>query len=168
MAFITRPTTVYKDSFLRALEEDTDRPPIDLEEVGKNFERFVQDLNALSEKDENNDRIPESMFWLIEDNAYIGIITIRHYLTENTRKVGGHIGYGIVPERRKEGYGKLILKLALEECRKMGMDSVLITCSPDNIGSKKIIEYNGGILEDEIESTVDGRPRKTLRYWVTL
>jgi len=30
------------------------------------------------------------------------------------------------------------------------MNKVLITCDSDNIGSKKIIERNGGIFESEI------------------
>ena len=60
------------------------------------------------------------------------------------------IGYGILPSERKKGYGKLILKLSLEECKKLGINKVLVTCVDSNIGSKKIIEANGGILENKI------------------
>jgi hypothetical protein len=35
---------------------------------------------------------------------------------------------------------------------------VLVTCDTDNVGSRKIIEANGGVFEDE-------RNRK-LRFWI--
>jgi predicted acetyltransferase len=32
--------------------------------------------------------------------------------------------------------------------RGLGIDAVLITCNEDNTGSRKVIEANGGVLED--------------------
>jgi predicted acetyltransferase len=43
---------------------------------------------------------------------------------------------------------------------------VLLTCDEDNIGSKKIIEHNGGILENIAE--VEGFSKRKLRYWIEL
>jgi predicted acetyltransferase len=51
-----------------------------------------------------------------------------------------------------------MLRAALPVCRTLGIESALITCDTDNIGSRKVIEANGGVLEDE-------RGAK-LRYWV--
>ena len=74
---------------------------------------------------------------------------IRHYLNDRLLKDGGHIGDGVRPSERRKGYGTEIVRLALIECRKLGIDSVLMFCDKDNIGSAKTITKNGGVLEDE-------------------
>ena len=57
-----------------------------------------------------------------------------------------------------------MIALALEECRKLGINRVLMYCDKDNIGSAKFIIYNGGILENEVEE--DGQIEQ--RYWIQL
>ena len=57
-----------------------------------------------------------------------------------------------------------MIALALEECRKLGIDRVLMVCDKDNIGSAKSIRNNGGVLENEIEA--DGVVQQ--RYWIDL
>ena len=52
----------------------------------------------------------------------------------------------------------------LEECKKLGIKKVLMTCDKDNIGSAKSIIRNGGILENEVEE--DGHLEQ--RYWIQL
>ena len=47
-----------------------------------------------------------------------------------------------------------MIKLALEKCKKLKIEKVLITCNDDNIASEKSIISCGGILEDI--RTVDG------------
>ncbi|GLV60602.1 hypothetical protein KDH_74210 [Dictyobacter sp. S3.2.2.5] len=42
----------------------------------------------------------------------------------------------------------------------------ILTCDEGNIGSRKIIEANGGMLEDITE--VEGWPAKVCRYWIQL
>ena len=55
-----------------------------------------------------------------------------------------------------------MIALALEECRKLGLEKVLMVCDKDNIGSAKSIINNGGVLENEVE--VDGVIEQ--RYWI--
>ena len=43
-----------------------------------------------------------------------------------------------------------MISLALKECRKLGINKVLMVCDKGNIGSAKSIENNGGILENEV------------------
>jgi len=57
-----------------------------------------------------------------------------------------------------------MLALALEECRKLGIDRALVTCDKTNIGSAKTIQKNGGVLENEV---LEG-DRITQRYWIGL
>lgn len=61
-----------------------------------------------------------------------------------------------------------MLKLALVEAKKLGMDRVLITCDEDNYSSEKVIINNGGVLENIIENMIEGKVIYTKRYWITL
>ena len=83
-------------------------------------------------------------------------------------RYGGHIGYGIRYSKWNFGYGTKMLALALKKAKQMGLEKGLITCNDDNIGSAKVIENNGGILQDIIENVVDGKRIYTKRYWIEL
>jgi len=100
------------------------------------------------------------VYWLVEDRAFIGRLCLRHALTPALSRQGGHIGYVVRPSRWRQGYGTRLLALGLAEAAKIGLDRVLITCDAGNIGSRRVIERNGGVYEDQIENEC--------RYWVTL
>ena len=75
--------------------------------------------------------------------------------------MGGHIGYAVVPEFRRRGYATTILDLSIQIARgKLDLTRILLTCDDDNIGSIRIIEKNGGILEN-IVTGPDPRQTKT-------
>lgn len=76
----------------------------------------------------------------------IKVGSVRHYLNDNLKVYGGHIGYSVVPDERKNGYGTIILSLLLEEAKKLGINEVLVICDKNNIGSIKVIEKNNGII----------------------
>ncbi|WP_227394715.1 GNAT family N-acetyltransferase [Jeotgalibacillus aurantiacus] len=121
------------------------------------------------DNDETGTNIPPgwvkaSVFFLVDEKGRIlGASHIRHDLTEDLLKVGGHVGYGVRPSERQKGYATEILKQSLVEVRKLGIKEVLVTCNDDNIGSAKAIEANGGVRDqDEIEE--DGTVIR--RYWI--
>ena len=94
--------------------------------------------------------VAQTIYWLInDDNIPVGIGKIRHALTEHSRKFGGNVGYAISSEYRGHGYGTVILRLLLEEARKMKLEEILLTVDKFNCASKRVIEANGGILFDE-------------------
>lgn len=95
----------------------------------------------------------------------MGAVNIRHYLTDYLLQYAGHIGDGIRPSERKKGYATAMISLALEECKKMGIQRVLMCCDKDNVGSAKSIIYNGGILENEL---IDEEGKVVQRYWIAL
>lgn len=92
--------------------------------------------------------IPQTVFWLFIDSKPIGIGKLRHYLNDDLRKYGGHIGYCIRPSERGKGYGNIILREVLKKAKEIGIEEVLITCNEDNIPSRKVIEENGGVLKE--------------------
>ena len=53
---------------------------------------------------------------------FVGAINIRHYLSEKLLLDGGHIGDGVRPSERRKGYATEIIRLGLEECKKLGIN----------------------------------------------
>ena len=80
-------------------------------------------------------------------------------------KYAGHIGDGIRPSERGKGYATEMIRLALFECRKLGIHKVLMVCNKSNIASRKSIIKNGGILENEFFAE-DGEVQQ--RFWIDL
>jgi predicted acetyltransferase len=169
-AFLTRPSVDYRDSYLQSIREtQATRQAAAWEQVAlsADFAGFVRDLLERGDPAQAvPGRMPETIYWLIDGGEYVGRVSIRHAVNDWVRTIGGHIGYEIRPARRRRGYGTLILRLALPHAREMGLTRVLITCDEDNIGSKKIIEANGGRFESAV-ATPGHRSRK-LRYWIDL
>ena len=58
----------------------------------------------------------------------------------------GHIGYSVVPWKRRLGYATKALGLLLSEVRSEGLPFVEITTDPQNTASQRVIEANGGVL----------------------
>ena len=100
-----------------------------------------------------------------DKNIFVGAVNIRHCLDEGLLHSGGHIGDGIQPSERRKGYATAMIALALKECKKLGIDRVLMCCRKDNIGSAKSIINNGGVLENEV---LDEDGVLTQRYWIDL
>lgn len=169
------PSQKYKDSFIKAVKEyhavdSEDRRDIyklNVADLQNNFPSFISKL--LSEtKGENlpEGYVPQTTYWLVDNDEFIGVVSIRHRLTKRLSKEGGHIGYHIRPSKRKLGYGKKILELVLPKAKELRISKALITCNETNIASKKVIEANGGILENRLQLH-KGKPAK-LRYWISL
>ena len=102
--------------------------------------------------------VPDTVLWFGEGTEFIGRLSIRHELTEILREMGGHIGYDVRPSERRRGHATEMLRQALPMAAALGLDPVLITCDVANIGSRKVIEANGGVLENERHGK--------LRFWV--
>jgi predicted acetyltransferase len=103
--------------------------------------------------------VPATELWWVEDDEFLGRVGIRHRLTPALLEVGGHIGYDVRPSARRRGHATEMLRQALLIARGLGIERALVTCDVDNIGSKTVIERNGGVLEDEREGK--------LRYWIS-
>ncbi len=139
----------------------------DFQVVSDNFERFLYHLKAQQDQTKLPPHIvPQSHFWLIDHDEFIGILSLRRELNDTFIRIGGHIGYQVRPSKRRQGYGRQLLRLGLQKAKELGFTRVLLTCDEDNIASKRVIESNGGQFENAI--AVEGSPVKKLRYWIDL
>ncbi|MDE5803367.1 MAG: GNAT family acetyltransferase [Lachnospiraceae bacterium] len=144
---LVRLTGEYKEQLFEMLTEwkndiivnHTDMSPWKI--WANDFQDFDNYLKNLDTKEgTGNGWVPDTtLFCLDKDrNIFVGAVNIRHYLNDEL--------------------------LALDECKKLGIDKVLMCCDKDNIGSAKSIFRNGGVLENEVEE--DGHI--TQRYWIQL
>ena len=92
-----------------------------------------------------NGRVPQTTYWIVCDGEHaVGKLTLRHKLTPEVERLGGHFGYEIRPAFRRRGIATQALALGLREIRARGFTDVFITCDDDNLGSIGVFEKNGG------------------------
>lgn len=70
------------------------------------------------------------------------------------------MGYHVVAPWRRQGHATRMLTAGLGECRRLGLDRILLTCDPTNEASRRVILANGG--------TPDGRALGEDRFWIDL
>ena len=97
------------------------------------FEYYLENLET--KEGEKPGLVPDSVYFCldIDRNIFVGAVNIRHYLNESLYKSGGHIGDGIRPSERRKGYATAMIGLALEKCKELGINKVLMTCDKTNI-----------------------------------
>jgi predicted acetyltransferase len=110
------------------------------------------------------DWVPDSHFWLIDEGRVLGCSRLRHRLTPQLEREGGHIGYDIRPSAQRKGYGTLLLRLTLERAWAIDLERVRVTCDADNIASVRVIEKNGGSFDGEVVSDRSGK--RIRQYWI--
>ena len=142
------------DGFEFLLRWDSARPWVDhLEKI----EGYRQGINL-------PDRWVASTFLgAFVDGELVGRIDVRHELNDFLTNFGGHIGYCVRPGHRRRGYATEILRQGLAVARDEGAERVLVTCDEHNAPSARVIERNGGVLDD-VRERPDGPARR--RYWI--
>ncbi len=131
---------------------------------------FIDVLAAASAADpdgevvEGSARVASTYFWITAgdggpDDEVIGFLNLRHELNAWLLEEGGHIGYSVRPERRRQGHATRALALGVRRAAELGIERVLVTCDTDNLPSVRTIEAGGGVFED----LRNGKRR----YWIT-
>lgn len=174
MPDLVPPTTAVRPSFLGAVEElvaegrtgegsmlkrwmDLFSDRWHTEEGFADFVAYLRD-DAIPGSARPTGHVPQSTWWLVEGEEYLGRISVRHELTRWLRELGGHIGYEVRPSARRRGHATTMLRAVLPHAHALGIDPALLTCDEDNVASAKVIEAAGGVFED--------RRGVKLRYWV--
>ena len=111
--------------------------------------------------------VAHSTFWLVDlRNEIVAVSNLRHALNNELRDYGGHIGYGVRPTARGNGYGNEVLRRTLIEAKTLGIDRARLTCSKENHASARTIIRNGGKLDSEEYMAIHGEV--VSRYWIDL
>ena len=149
----------YRQEFLK--ENDVIKGTKHLEK----YDNFQDYCNNLKVAKTGEPEMSQYLYIRKSDDKLVGMAIIRHELKESNENIGGHIGLGIRPSERGQGYGDLMLKQAIKVCSKMGIKTILMTCNKKNLPSIKNIKKNGGEYDGDIKSA-DGKI--TERYWIDL
>lgn len=120
-------------------------------------------------------RIPglRRWMWLGDDadiDGFVGSIGLR-WTNDGSPlppHVLGHIGYAVVPWQHKRGHGTRALALLLPLAAELGLREVEITTDPDNRGSQRVIEANGGRLVETFDKGEVYGHAVGLRYLIAL
>jgi RimJ/RimL family protein N-acetyltransferase len=89
----------------------------------------------------------------------VAAIIVRHRLTPELTRHGGHIGYHVAPRHRRQGHATAMLAGAIGHSRdSLGLTRLLLTCAEPNLASRRVIEANGGVLDNILEGEC--------RYWI--
>jgi predicted acetyltransferase len=78
--------------------------------------------------------VPSSLLYGFVDAEIVGRLMLRHSLNDFLRRIGGNIGFVVVPGHRRRGYATEMLRQGLHLATSKGMEKVLVTCDEDNIG----------------------------------
>jgi predicted acetyltransferase len=127
------------------------------------LERAAEDFGALVAVRQGTPvwwGVPTTIFWYISGEHYLGELVIRHELTPALAENGGHIGFSVAPQWRRQGHGTRMLAAGLAEGRRLGLRRVLLTCGTGNEPSRRVILANGGIP--------DGQANGEYRFWIPL
>jgi predicted acetyltransferase len=170
-ARLVRPNVTYRDSYLAAVREhqlegrylDARFLGSDLVRLERDFGGFVQEMLSRSRLNSMLGRVPETFYWLVDDEEYIGQASFRDFAPDDPglREVG-HIGYDIRPSRQGQGYGNAVLGAMLAEVRLERVPYVYVNCDEDNARSRLVIERWGGVYEEAI--VIPGRNVRRRRY----
>lgn len=114
-------------------------------------------------------RLPGFHRW-IWDGAFCGNIGLRWQpgTTALPPHVLGHIGYGVVPWKRRRGYAHQALSLLLPEAAALGLSHVEITTDLGNVASRRVIEACGGRLVERFRKLPAYGGAEALRYRIEL
>jgi predicted acetyltransferase len=114
-------------------------------------------------------RLPSLGRWMW-DGEFCGFISLRWQrgTAELPPTCLGHIGYSVVPWKRRLGYASAALAQVLPLARERGLPYVEVVTTPENTASQKVILANGGFLVEEFEKLAVHGGGPALRFRIAL
>jgi len=175
------PARLYLASYVQALERGWSPDNVrgaeaareELEKIAVDADAFLESLvdreakgAPIRMKDGTTvPRLPGYLMWMW-DGEFSGAIGARWQPgTEALPPTClGHVGYSVVPWKRRRGYATAALRALLPALAAEGLRYVEITTDPDNMPSRRVIEANGGVFVETFTrpASLGGTP--ALRY----
>lgn len=114
-------------------------------------------------------RLPGYRRW-IWDGEFCGVIGLRWQPGTEAlpAHVLGHIGFSVVPWKRKRGYATRALALMLEDAAREGLRYVELTTKLENVASQRVIAANHGRLIERFTTPGEYGERAALRFRIDL
>ena len=114
-------------------------------------------------------RLPGYRLW-IWDGAVSGGVGFRWQpgTAELPPHCLGHIGYSVVPWKRRRGYATEALRQLLPLAKAEGLPYVEITTDVDNVASQRVVQANGGVLVGEFRKPAQYGGHSGLRFRIPL
>ena len=178
------PAAQYLSAYVHALQQgwspDNLRPQAaldELERIERDPERFVREQVDREAKgppivlpdDSLVPKLPGYSLWMW-DGEFCGSIGFRWQpgTTELPPHCLGHVGYSVVPWKRRRGYATRALALLLPLARAEGLAYIELTTDADNLASRRVIEVNGGTLVELFHKSEAYGGAASLRYRIML
>lgn len=165
MSTLVTPSVLHRDAFLRMAQEWRDHGSERYDLALDDFPAYLARAARMADPEQTpRGRVPQAEYWLESDGEIVACARLRFALTPALEVEGGHIGYDVRPRSRGLGFGKAVLRLALDEASHRGLLRVRLTVDADNAASIRVIESNGGVLSGEV---VSHESAKLIRqYWI--
>lgn len=114
-------------------------------------------------------RLPGFVRWMW-DGAFCGSIGFRWQPGTSAlpAHVLGHIGFGVVPWKRRRGYATRSLALMLREAAGRDLRSIELTTDPMNTASQRVIAANAGVLIERFRKEAAYGGSDALRFRIML
>jgi predicted acetyltransferase len=154
--------TIYHRSDIVNLSQRSEKMSFEFLETDDLKENeLTLDLRDKKPADPSRERVPAYIFDMrIEGvDEPVGYIDLRIGETRNLILYGGHVGYGVNEQWRGRGLAARSCKLLFRLAIKHGINTLWITCRPDNLASSKTCEKAGGKYVDVVELPLDHEMR---------
>jgi predicted acetyltransferase len=181
---LVRPADEYLSGYVHALQQgwspDNLRPEVAVEELARIAEDPVRFVAAQTDREAKGPpivlpdgstvpRLPGYSLWMW-DGEFCGSIGFRWQpgTTELPPTCLGHVGYSVVPWKRRRGYATRALRLLLPQVREEGLAYIDLTTDADNIASRRVIEANGGTVVERFHKPAVYGGAESLRFRILL
>lgn len=178
------PALEHLPGYVAALERDWSPDTLRPEAAREELERIAADPAAFVAEQVDREgagppvtlpdgtkakRLPGYRRW-IWDGDFCGVIGLRWQPGTEALPphVLGHIGFSVVPWKRKRGYATRALALMLEDAAREGLRYVELTTKLENVASQRVIEANSGQLIERFTTPGEYGERAALRYRIDL
>lgn len=102
-------------------------------------------------------KVPTYSFRMLDavTGSEMGHINLRVGSTAHVERYAGHIGYGVHPSFRGHHYSGRSVRLLLPLARELQLNPLWITCDPDNLASRRTLEWVGAEFVEVVDVPAD-------------